>query len=330
MRLSGRSMRAVFAALALALLGSACGNSAAESGVNVKQVATDLTYGIPKPPPPAAPANTEPVPENPLPVIKTFGPPKKNLPPLGPPPQLCPKADPTKAPPAATTEIQSQPKPGEYLWKIDGTQKVQAIGKYKLTAFSKRQVSDVKSTAQGFSFTVAEREQTFGSRYTIKTTYEARKTGSISGSEPAGLYLTKIERIHPTDKNGNSTFAPSPAVLMLPTPVTLGSKIDSVGIDPTTLEVLRHTGTVTKRARVDACGEPMDTFYVEAVQQFAAADGNTTRRKFDYGIATVMGGLPIVEHVESPCVDASGSCEKESVEFLMDAHIGQLTPSKAS
>ena len=57
-----------------------------------------------------------------------------------------------------------------------------------------------------------------------------------------------------------------------------------------------------------------------------SADGTTTRSKYDYGIATAMGGLPIVEHIESPCVDASGACAKEAVTFGLDTHIGQLEP----
>ena len=35
-----------------------------------------------------------------------------------------------------------------------------------------------------------------------------------------------------------------------------------------------------------------------------------------------------VEHVESPCVDSNGTCQKDAVTFLMDAHLGQLTPSQ--
>jgi hypothetical protein len=326
---SVRSVRTAFAGLALVVLGAACGSGAAESGVNVKQVATDLTYGIPKPVPPAAPANTNPIPDDPLPVLRGVGPVKPSLPPVGPPPEVCPKAPPTVFPPAATTEITGdKPKAGEYLWKIEGKQKVSGIGQFGLPPFSRRQISDVKTTEQGYSFVVAEREQTFGSRYTVKSTYEVRKTGTVSGQEPAGLYLTRVERIHPTDKNGNTTFDPSPAILLLPTPTTIGAKIDSVGVDPTSLEVLRNTGTVTKRVRVDACGRPVDAFYVEGIQQFAGFDGNTTRRKFDYGIASALGGLPVVEHIESPCVDAGGACAKDSVDFRMDAHIGQLTPSR--
>lgn len=324
-----RNARFMFAALALVMLAAGCGKGAALSGVNVKTVATDLTYGIPKPVAPASPANTNPIPSNPLPVIKQGGGTiPEQFPAQGPPPDPCPTAPPTVFPPEATTEIQGRPLEGEYMWRVQGSQKIQTIGSVRLPPFTKRNVLDVKSSSAGFTFTVEEKELVFGSAYTVKTTYEVRTAGGVSGQDSPGVYLIKIERIHRTDENANSTFTPNPAILLLPTPAQIGTDIDSVGIDPSTLEVLRHTGKVMKRVRVDACGKPVDTFYVQATQQFASANGDTTRREFDYGIATANGGLPMVEHVESPCVDANGVCDKNAVTFKMDAHIGQLTPTR--
>jgi hypothetical protein len=110
--------------------------------------------------------------------------------------------------------------------------------------------------------------------------------------------------------------------------VVLGDSVNSTGVDPVSFEVLRQTGTVTKRLRVDACGKPMDTFYVETVQEFVSSDGTTQRRKYHYGIATTMGGLPIIEDIQFPCVEsAGGGCTKDAVTFDMNAHIARLEPN---
>jgi hypothetical protein len=322
--------RLVTAILALGLLGAACGGGTSESTVNVKTVATDLTYGIPEPVAPAAPANVNPVPVNPLPTeIRPAAPDVIERPSEG-AAGPCPAAPLTAFPEAATTEITNKPKAGGYKWKVAGQQMVPTVGKVVLPPFVTRKVSDVEDTPQGFSFAVAERELVFGSAFTVKTTYEVRRRPVPLSTQEPGLYLTRIERTHSTDSGSNSVFNPSPPVLILPTPVIIGTQIESTGIDAASLEVLRNHGLVTGRKRIDACGEPVDAFFVKATQEFVGTDGGLTRREFRYGIATSRGGLPVIEHIESPCVDVDtpGVCQPDLVTFLMDAHIGQLEPAK--
>ncbi|MEX2537785.1 MAG: hypothetical protein WD646_03940 [Actinomycetota bacterium] len=321
--------RLVTAVVALGLLGSACGAGTSESTVNVKTVATDLTYGIPEPVTPAAPANVNPVPVNPLSVEKSPSAPDVIETPAKGPVSPCPAAPLTAFPDAATTEITNKPKAGDYKWKVVGNQMVPSVGKVVLPPFVTRKVSDVQDTAAGFSFAVSERELVFGSAFTVKTTYEVRRRQVTGSSQEPGVYLTRIERTHSTDSGSNSVFNPSPAVLILPTPVIVGTTIESTGVDAASLEVLRNHGLVTGRKRVDACGEPVDTFFVKAIQEFIGGEGGLTRREFRYGVATTKGGLPIIEHIESPCVDLEtpGTCQPDLVTFFMDAHIGQLEPS---
>jgi hypothetical protein len=323
-----RNARFVYVVMALTFLGVACAPNAAQNGVNVKTVATNLTYGVPKTPPPAEPANSNPVPPNPLPVKLDIGPLPTSLPPIGPPPTTCPTASLTDFPTAAPTSIVGRPLAGRYQWKVTGFQTVPGIGKYPLATYSPRIVSAVQTTSNGFSFVVEERELVFGSTFNVFTTYEDHTSGNKA--QPPGLYLTKIERQSRTDKTANSTFTPSPPILFLPTPVVLGTSVNSVGIDPTTLEVLQVKGNVLSRKRVDACGKLVDTFYVHTQQSYASG-GTTTTREFDYGVATGMGGLPAIEHIDSPCVQtASGTCDPSAVTFHMDAHIAQLKPSGSS
>jgi hypothetical protein len=322
------------AVLVVALVAVACGGNAGESGVNVKTVATDLTYGIPETPKPARPANTGPETTEPRGVVKEgLGEPSKDIPPVGPPPNPCPVAPPDLFPPAAPSEFAGSPAAGDYTWRHKGTQTVPNLGKLNLPTFGRRTVLNVGTVNGGPKFTVEERELVYGSQFTIRTTYEFRKGGideNVQGNnvDRTGLYITKIERMHRGDPNASSEFNPSPPVVVLTSPVVLGDPVNSVGVDPVSFEVLRQNGRVTKRVRVDACGKPQDAFWVETFQDFVAADGTTTRRQFNYGIATVMGGLPIVEHIEAPCVDTDGVCQKDAVSFTLDAHIGQLEPSK--
>ncbi len=329
-------------AFALVFAGAACGGGTSESTVNVKTVATDLTYGIPEEEAPALPPNTNPVPFNPLGSVSE-GPLEEpiKIPPRV-PPGLCPKAGLTDFPDAAPTDIKTKPKTGTYRWQLKGVQAVPTLGSVTLPPVDTRKVLDVKDTSNGHSFVVEEKELVFGSQYTVRTTYEFRRTkgaidqaltGVFSGVDPAGLYLTKIERIHKTDSASNSVFTPSPAVLIMPTPVELGYDLGSIGVDPVSLEVLRSEGAVTKRVRVDACGKIVDTFFAKTIQEFVAADGTVSRRQYWYGIATGLGGIPVIEHIESPCLGDTGSpvgtgnCTPESVSFKLDAHIGQLEPS---
>lgn len=323
--------RAVALLCALAALATACGE-AAESGVNVKTIATDLTFGIPETPKPAPPANTGGSTSDPLGAVIKGGDKPDEIP--GPPVRRdpCPEAPPTVFPPAAPTEITNAPAEGDYRWVLSGSQTITGVGKLRFPPFSQRSVVDVSDSAGSERFTVVEPELTFGSQYTVRTTYEIRSGGAnetVDGQpiQRDGLYLVRIERIHRNNSDANTEFNPSPAILVLPQPAVLGDLVDSSGVDPVSLEAMRQTGTVTRRIRVDACGEPQDAFYVETLQDFVAADGRVTRRKYDYGIATIMGGLPIVEHIESPCVDDSeGNCSEESVSLLLDARIGQLEP----
>jgi hypothetical protein len=323
--------RAFVALAACGVLAAACGN-AAESGVNVKTVATDLTYGVPGSPKPAPPANTDTTPDDPIDLIKHPGEqPKEITPPKG-PVDPCPETPPNLFPPPQPSTIRGNPRNGTYNWRVSGTQMVPAVGKVRLAPSTLRTVAGSTTQSGGPRFTIEERELIFGSQHTVRTTYEWR-AGTIDEEERginvdrSGLYLVKIERIHRTNEASNSEFNPSPAIMIMPSPITIGSSVTSAGVDPVSFEVLRQTGTYTKRQRVDACGKPMDTFYAETFRDFVSADGTTTRIKYDFGLSTTMGGMIIVEHIESPCVDSGGACAKEAVTFTMDTHIGQLEPN---
>lgn len=307
-------------AIAVFLLLAACG-SGVEAGVNVKSVATDLVYGVPEEKIAAAPANIGRKPDEPVKVVfggSTLEDIKRRGGPAQPPAPECPKADIDEFPDPAMSSVQGRPKAGQYMWRVDGTEETALIGRIKLPRSTRREILGVRTTDDpNFEFTTVERDLRFGSRTTIKTTYEVR--------DDDGIYLIRIER--ETEGGRRATFDPVPQIEVLPLPVELGAEVNSTGVDPNSLEVLRVTGTVPKRFRIDACGDPVDSFLVDATQEFISSSGESTQRNYDYGVATQFGGMIVFEHVDAPCAsqDEKGKCDPEPT-LTFDAHLGQIEP----
>jgi hypothetical protein len=106
-----------------------------------------------------------------------------------------------------------------------------------------------------------------------------------------------VDSIRTEDAEGNgTTFTPLPPVKYLPLDegiVRGGQTFDEIGISPANLGVLRHTGTVVRKTRVDACGDVVEGWLVESDQ--TSTDQNATRKYF-YNIATQYGALFIAEN----------------------------------
>lgn len=330
-----RDARLAAAMVVVVLVAPACIRPP-RAGVNVKSITTELVFGVPPDETAVTPANTSLEPEAPTGLIVTStGPAITPRPAVRPSPSpQCREAGPTDFPDqSATTVVNGRPKEGQYRWNVEGSQSVTGVGQVPLPTTTRRSVREVKGASDAFTFVTEERELVFGSTTIVRTTYEVRSVAG-SGRDP-GIYLARIERIA---GGRTSVFAPQPPVLYLPTPVQIGAppgpggtraqdQIDSVGIDPTTLQALRHTGNVTKRQRVDACGKVLDSWFVDASQEFVDPDGQTERRNYDYGVATQYGGLIVLEHVQTPCgsEDDAGKCNPApTLSFV--AGIGQIDP----
>lgn len=326
------SLRVVSLVAGLGLLLGACTVDSPRSGVGVRSLATELVYGIPPTPQPAAPANTDPIPDDPKPVevgdlgdAETVEPDddSENEPEPEPPSEACPEAPPTEFPDApARSAVEGQPEPGEYTWRYDGEQEVTGLGRVPLPNGVPRHIQDLEETDEGFTFTMVEPDLAFGSQDTVFTTYEVRNK-----VQEDGIYLTQIVREN--DRGDQREFNPSPAVQILPLPVVPETEIDSVGVDPSTFQTLRHTGVVKERRRVDACGELVDGWFVDAAQESVnPTSGEQTQRNYDYTVATQMGGMLVFEHVATPCaMNDEGGCTNEP-SFVFDARLGQLEPDE--
>ena len=127
--------------------------------------------------------------------------------------------------------------------------------------------------------------------------------GSVSVGDPErGISLMKLQRVDPAGNTSEVTF--SPAVLYLPLDIVPGEEFNSIGIDPRTGSVLQHQAKVTKRDRVDACGEVVDGWVVESTQTFSGPGQAAPPRAYKYIVAPQLGGLIISEeiHISTPQV----------------------------
>ena len=97
-----------------------------------------------------------------------------------------------------------------------------------------------------------------------------------------------------------SRFRPSRPVKYLPLEegiLKAGQQWESVGIDPASGDVIRHTATVQRKTRVDACGQVVEGWLIEATQ-FGRFHGEQMDSKYFYNVATQFGSLFIAETVD--------------------------------
>ncbi len=117
-----------------------------------------------------------------------------------------------------------------------------------------------------------------------------------------------VDSIRTEDANGKevSTFAPAPPIKYLPLDegiLRAGQTFDEVGISTRSLGVLRHTGSVVRKVRVDACGEVVEGWQVQATQ--TSSDSASSPRSYFYNIATQYGGLFIAENSVQTLADGT-------------------------
>jgi hypothetical protein len=114
-------------------------------------------------------------------------------------------------------------------------------------------------------------------------------------ADAPGIFVDSITT-QSADDQPISTFTPVPPIKYLPLDegiVRGGQTFDSVGISTSSLGVLRHTGSVVRKTRVDACGEVVEGWLVQS--EDTSSDSNATRTYF-YNVATQYGALFIAEN----------------------------------
>ena len=335
-------IRPALALVVLALISTAC-VSEGDPKVAVTKVEADLVFGVKEPEPPAKPANTsvddELPPEALDPVdftdFESFDPADSKLGNL--PPSTVPLGDCPPAPPTATAEaavdvnITGFAPEGLYRWQRDGTQKPAGSPPETkgtvIDTFERRILRNIKKESPTVH-TYETVQPDISGKNVVITTFRVRTDALNRDSTGAGLPVAgprlgepdrgvTITRIETLDSQGNtvSEFNPSTPVLILPLPVSTNEEYQSVGVDPRTGQTLVHRAHVLARERVDACGEVVDGWAVEAEQ--TSSDPDAPVVAYRYLVAPQYGGLIISEKLNY----SAGGLDNE---FLF--RLGQLDP----
>jgi hypothetical protein len=302
--LSASRRKQVAGLLAFGLLASACVHQGGPK-VGVAKLEANLVFGVQeskKPTGPPAVATGPVIPDVP-PAFSFPEPPSLDVSNPAPPKPLCPQASVTAAPLVPTEAFVTGPPPvGLFKWKRGGTVTTASGAKAAFTGYEGRVVRNYKTIdANNFEFqTVQPRLDAEGleiSSFHVKTNGQTVQSVGTNGvptvrvpAPDAGLVLTKIEKL---DKNGTKQgeFAPGQGLLLLPLPVTTGEQFSSVAIDAKNGETMQNNGTVTRRQRVDACGELVDGWEVQS----QLTDSFAGQLTYNYIVATQYGAMLISE-----------------------------------
>ena|GEM_PF-2214482 len=140
---------------------------------------------------------------------------------------------------------------------------------------------------------------------------------TLSAGDPErGISLIRLQRVDAAGNSSEVNF--SPGVLYLPLPIVPGEEWNAVGVDARTGSVLQHQAKVVKRERVDACGDVVDGWAVEATQTFSRGAQTAPPRTYRYIVAPQLGGLIISEQIHT--TTAGGTTD-------VTLSLGQLQPS---
>jgi hypothetical protein len=289
-----------------------------ESGISVKAVNADLVFGVPPLPEPVAPPtfeDVEPVDEGPSPrptrtdSTPIIRPPTPNI--------ECPTASDRTFPEeeAPTTVRDISAKEGLYTWKYTRTSRNQQGVTQTVSTFTGKSLFNMRKTgAKNHEFSVGEFAERGGS--VVATVQDFRVIQN--GDDNDGIFLTRITTFRNAEDRQGTSFTPEPAILFLPIPVRAGLTLGdaNAGVDGGTLAVLRQSGTVTGRKRIDVCGTVIDSWFVDAQQQYTAPGGSSYEINYDYAVVPQFGGFVGLEVI--------GSTQPF---YTIDQNIGGLEPT---
>jgi hypothetical protein len=292
-------------AVACALVATACGGPSNPLEIAVKEVPSDIVLGSPESGAPAPP----PIPPG-VPVLVGPGVPPSSFTSLvapqattsagrapattttvaPPPPAACPATDPLAAPKREATNIATQPPTeGVLPFRNEGTFSVSGAnartGTFGPTSI--RTVANVRMTATGFTYSVAEKLN--GTTSTVG--YQVINNSTVPGDP--GLYVTSI---HAADAAGaTSQFDPPLPLKLTDFPMVQTTAVTAAGTDPRTATTVSWTTTVGQKRRVAACGTPLDAFVLELTGGRVDSPQTNVDFSVTYAIATQFGGLSIYD-----------------------------------
>jgi hypothetical protein len=314
----GRRQRMITVVMAVIALTAAGCVRQSDPKVAINKVEANLIFGV-KPTAEAAPAPIQ----NAVAEVQEVLPEQQDINFELPPPQApvfttlpAVKSDCEPAPPSAAAELPVEPQitgdplAGIYRWKIEGSVTgADGTVKGKNRQFEKRFIRNVTKVSDTV-YTFEQVQPVPDSSLVAVNTIRVNKAPITQNVDPGfnnvatvpsigeperGVTLDHVEYV---DRTGNSvsSFQPSTGVLLLPLPVQSGESYKSVAVDPKTGQTIVHEATVTRRGRIDACGQLADGWLVDAKQTLTAGQGQPPQEiSYSYIVGTQYGGALINE-----------------------------------
>jgi hypothetical protein len=285
-------------ALTAVLLATACGGPQRDVEIGFKEVPSDVILGGHATPTPAPGPAASPTTAPPPPSVIALPPPTFDIGPeptptlVAPSPPSCGTANPLQ-PPAleAPPSISAPPAKASYIFRNAGSYTISGADARKGTfpASSLRTVSNIVRTSDtSFTFDVAE----LLGDVTTTTTYDVVQATVIPAALPAGIYLKSVKSVR---GQSTSTFTPSPELELAAFPLVRGASVTSSGVDPRTATSMRFTSRVSGKARVDACGTPLDSWVLDLTEGKLINPTQNLDFSATYNLGTEYGGLLLRE-----------------------------------
>jgi hypothetical protein len=300
--------------LLLCLLLAACGAPERTLDLGFKEVPSDVVLGAQSSPTPTA--GPVAVPPPPPPSVVTLPPPPYEIPSPGtapsPPPALssptaCPQPDPLAAPAIeAPNTIPKPPVQAAYLFDNKGTFSVTGPDARTGTfpASTVRLFHNVqRGSAGSFQYDVSER---IGDT-TTTTTYGVVTDGVVPDQQN-GLFLARMT--YRRSDGVTAQFAPTPPLRIAALPLVRGTASDQSAVDPETQTAMSFTSVIEGKARVYACGQPLDTWTVHLSKGRLLSPDQDLEFDATYQLATQFGGIIVQDVVAFRGTDAGAGVQR--------------------
>jgi hypothetical protein len=137
---------------------------------------------------------------------------------------------------------------------------------------------------------------------TTTTTYDVVQTAVLPAAVPAGIYLKQVKSVR---GQSSSTFAPAPELQLAAFPLVRGASITSSGVDPQTATSMQFTSRVTGKARVDACGTPLDSWVLDLTEGKLINPTQNLDFSASYHLGTEYGGILLRERTAFAGMDGA-------------------------
>lgn len=327
-------MKRLAPCLLLAVFTAGCAAPERPLSLGFKEVPSDVVLGAQNPG--SEDAGIAPAPDrnSPLPPsIVALPPPAFEMgrrPVVAPPTlPICPAADPLVAPAVeAPANIDAPPVPGQYLFRNNGTFEVSGPdarrGKFPATSLRTVQLLFQEEDRSVFEFNVSE----ILGDITTTTAYRVVRTSDLTatpaGAGEPGLYIRQVESRR---ADGESTvFNPTPPLKLAALPLVRGARVESRGVDPTTATAMSFVSTVAGKARVDACGQPLDSFTLELSEGTVLSPQQDLDFAATYAIGTQFGGLVLRETVAFTGTDGDAGVSRSNTATISQTPKRDMSP----